>query len=197
MTRLERHQYMIEKLNEEQWRPVAVVSKNHRVLLSLLLLVPYLYLIQPDRWLPGLILVILGETLQLWAAANLHKDTNLAATGPYVLVRNPMYCGRFLVILGFLLRLSHLEFVIPAYLILFALYVQPRVLREEERLTRVLGESYTEYCRHVNRWLPLRALPGGRVASWSWLAVQRNHQLLVSAVAFAIQLLMWARIALL
>jgi protein-S-isoprenylcysteine O-methyltransferase Ste14 len=188
---------MIEKLNDEQWRPVAVASKNYRILLSLVLLAPYLYLIQPDRWLPGLALVILGETLQLWAAANLHKDTSLAASGPYVLVRNPMYCGRFLVILGFLLRLNHLEFIIPAYLILFALYVQPRVLREEERLRGVLGKSYEEYCRQVNRWLPLRALPGARVASWSWLAVQRNHQLLVSAVAFVVQVLKWARIALL
>jgi len=43
---------------------------------------------------------VLGEAIQLWSFASLVKNEQLTARGPYVLVRNPMYLGRFFLILG-------------------------------------------------------------------------------------------------
>jgi len=73
--------------------------------------------------------------------------------GPYKYVRNPMAKGGLTVLFGWgLFRLSSsivLFAVLMAILMhVFVLYV------EEPKLERRYGESYMEYKRRVNRWIP-------------------------------------------
>jgi len=55
-------------------------------------------------WFPvGFTVALFGELIQLWCFASLDKNKMLAIKGPYMLMRNPMYIGRFFLLLGVLL----------------------------------------------------------------------------------------------
>lgn len=95
-------------------------------------------------WLPaGFLVSLFGEAIQLWSFASLVKNEQLTARGPYVLVRNPMYLGRFFLILGLVVLLGN-AYLIAAYVVLYYFYMVNRVQREERRLTEILGEPYRD-----------------------------------------------------
>lgn len=102
---------------------------------------------------PALAVSMLGEAIQLWSFASLVKNEQLTARGPYVLVRNPMYLGRYFLILGLLLLLAN-PWVLLGYTVLYFFYMVNRVGREEQRLAGLLGEPYARYRADVNRFLP-------------------------------------------
>jgi protein-S-isoprenylcysteine O-methyltransferase Ste14 len=77
------------------------------------------------------------------------------AAGPYQFVRNPMYIGGFIVLLGFGLYEQSpaiLLFTLP-WLLCAHLFV---ILYEEPHLRATFGTPYDLYCRSVHRWLPRR-----------------------------------------
>jgi len=75
------------------------------------------------------------------------------AFGPYRAVRNPMYIGGFLLIVGFavIARSSSVLVLSIPWLALVHLFV---VLYEEPSLAARFGATYDEYCRSVPRWIP-------------------------------------------
>ncbi|MFY9560173.1 MAG: isoprenylcysteine carboxylmethyltransferase family protein [Terriglobales bacterium] len=77
------------------------------------------------------------------------------AAGPYKLVRNPMYLGGFILLLGFGLYEQSPAIVLFAlpWLLLAHLFV---ILYEEPHLRATFGAPYDAYCRSVRRWLPGR-----------------------------------------
>ncbi len=44
--------------------------------------------------LAGLVFVIIGEAVRCWAAGHLKRKKELATSGPYAYVRDPLYFGR-------------------------------------------------------------------------------------------------------
>ena len=133
---------------------------------------------------PGVLVALAGEFVQIWASAHLHKNVRIATSGPYAWVRNPMYVGRFLVGMGFVV-LTWRWFLIAPYVVGFWAYAHARVLGEEARLQERFGDEYAKYRRTVRRWLPLPPRRPLSKARWSWAAVRRNHQLRVSAGVIA------------
>ena len=79
----------------------------------------------------------------------------LVVSGPYGWVRNPIYLGAFVELLGVALVLEWPAglLVAVAFLLLAHAYV---VFREEPEVERRFGQSYVEYRRAVPRWLPRR-----------------------------------------
>jgi protein-S-isoprenylcysteine O-methyltransferase Ste14 len=77
----------------------------------------------------------------------------LVTTAVHGYVRNPMYIGVALVILGEadLVRSFHLVEYAALMLLIAHIFV---VLYEEPTLRRQFGESYEEYRRNVPRWIP-------------------------------------------
>jgi protein-S-isoprenylcysteine O-methyltransferase Ste14 len=77
----------------------------------------------------------------------------LVAAGPYRYVRNPMYLGGYLVLLGAGLFLGSVAIMLLSFgfLLLFHFFV---MYVEEPNLQERFGRSYREYRRHVNRWIP-------------------------------------------
>jgi protein-S-isoprenylcysteine O-methyltransferase Ste14 len=77
----------------------------------------------------------------------------LVAVGPYRWIRNPMYIGGGLVLLGFglLLKSPSIVLLVPMWLLLFHLFV---VLYEERALRGKFGREYDDYCRRTPRWIP-------------------------------------------
>jgi protein-S-isoprenylcysteine O-methyltransferase Ste14 len=107
----------------------------------------------PEMFIPAVVISLFGELIQMWSSGSLEKNVVLTIRGPYCLVRNPMYLGRFLVILGALLLVKN-TYIIVIYVGAFSFYVVNRVKREERHLQEIFGEPYLEYCNQVNRFIP-------------------------------------------
>jgi protein-S-isoprenylcysteine O-methyltransferase Ste14 len=84
---------------------------------------------------------------------------NLVVSGPYRYVRNPMISGVIFVLFGeslLLLSRPHATWAV-AFLLINVVYIP---LMEEPFLHSRFGESYSEYKRHVRRFVPrLRPWP--------------------------------------
>jgi protein-S-isoprenylcysteine O-methyltransferase Ste14 len=118
----------------------------------------------------GLGLVLSGLALRTWAAGTLHKRTQLATTGPYAVVRHPLYIGSFLMMLGFGALIDdrrNIWFVLAPILVLYIF----RALQEERIISAAFPGQWPAYAERVPRFLP-RRLPGQMFAVWDlrqWL----------------------------
>jgi protein-S-isoprenylcysteine O-methyltransferase Ste14 len=80
---------------------------------------------------------------------------HLVVRGPHRYVRNPMYLGVVVAVLGWALWFRSTTLVPYAAVawLLFHLFV---LLYEEPVLRRTFGVEYAAYCRSVRRWIPGR-----------------------------------------
>lgn len=81
------------------------------------------------------------------------KNAELVATGPYSIVRNPLYVFSFIGVLGLGLVSGMLTFL---FLIagIFILYYPRVVAREEGFLEERFGDAYRQYKANVPAWIP-------------------------------------------
>ena len=76
----------------------------------------------------------------------------LITSGPYAIVRHPIYTGLLLAFVGSAMARGEWRGVLAVALVLWALW---RKLRLEERWMREqFGEAYQEYCRRVSALIP-------------------------------------------
>jgi steroid 5-alpha reductase family enzyme len=130
---------------------------------------------RPRYFVLGAAISAVGELLQVWCFAALKKKQVLAVKGPYVFVRNPMYLGRYLLILGGVLLAGNL-WVVAGFTVLYYFYMVNRVKREEAILNGIFGESYARYCREVNAFLPsFRNVNWSDALFFRWELFFRNH----------------------
>ncbi len=126
-----------------------------RVPLAIGVLVVMSTMIDSNYFWAGLIVTAVGEFIQVWCFSALKKKKILAVKGLYVLVRNPMYLGRYLILFGFILLLGPRSlWLLVVFTIIYYFYMFNRVKREEAVLIDIFGESYQQYCRDVNRFFP-------------------------------------------
>lgn len=85
--------------------------------------------------------------------APIDAPSRLVVYGLYRYVRNPMYIGVLLVIIGWAMFFYSKSVVVygAAVGLFFHLFV---VLFEEPLLREKFGEAYRSYCQRVGRWLP-------------------------------------------
>ena len=77
----------------------------------------------------------------------------LLVRGSYRFVRNPMYVGGYLLLLGQAILFKSFGFLL--YLVvLFVLFHLFVVFIEERMLKEKFGELYAQYCKSVPRWIP-------------------------------------------
>jgi len=105
-----------------------------------------------------------GEAMQLWCFAALNKNKVLATRGPYALVRNPMYLGRYFILLGPALLTGRL-WLAAVYTVFYYFYLVNRVRREEAVLAKRFPDEYPRYRERVGRFVP-RAWPADGHAVW-------------------------------
>ena len=114
--------------------------------------------------IPGAILLVIGATLGLACAgvfisrgrgtpAIFDAPRAFVAIGPYKYVRNPMYIGGLVLLIGFGLYERSISILFLA-LLLFPLVHLFVLFYEEPTLTRKFGSSYQEYRKAVRRWIP-------------------------------------------
>ena len=79
----------------------------------------------------------------------------LVVTGPYRFVRNPMYVGMGLVLIGEALVFPNVTWLMLAMVVsLWALVSVFIIEYEEPTLRRMFGADYEAYFREVRRWIP-------------------------------------------
>jgi protein-S-isoprenylcysteine O-methyltransferase Ste14 len=166
---------------------------RYRVPVSLLFVIAYLIFSKLSFTFLyiGLPLIIAGESLRIWASGYLHKATKLTTSGPYALIRNPLYAGNFLLGLGFILIAWHLYlFIFFALLFVFLYYVT--IKSEEERLQKLFGKPYLQYKQHVPSIIPRLHPYHGEKEKFKWTQVMKNREyraIIGITVLFVLQLL--------
>lgn len=129
------------------WRArLAVALARRRVTLGFLVGIVALALARPS-WtslLIGLAVALVGEALRLWAAGHLEKGREVTQSGPYALMRHPLYVGSSIIGAGFAIASWH-----PVVVAMAALYLCttiPAAIRaEESHLREKFGEAYDAY----------------------------------------------------
>jgi protein-S-isoprenylcysteine O-methyltransferase Ste14 len=117
----------------------------------------------------GAALVAAGEGLRLWGVRHIGVISRtrsdrlgpLVASGPFALVRNPLYLGNIVLWAGFAVA-ARLPWLAPLFVVILALEYHAIVRWEEQLLAERLGEPYRIYLAHVPRWIP-RVPSGGRL----------------------------------
>jgi len=129
----------------------------------------------------GTALCLAGAFWRIWGCGHLRKNQAVITSGPYARVRNPLYLGTLLNLLGFCAAAGHPYVVyglLPAGILVFALYYVPKKERvESERMRKRFGEAFEVYHRAVPGYLPrLTAWEGSRPAPLSWGLVVENSE---------------------
>ena len=121
---------------------------KYRLIYSYVMAVLVVVLAQKDIFLPGLILVIIGSIIRIWAAGYIMKKNVLAQEGPYSYTRNPLYLGSFIAAIGTLVMIENWWLTI-IFIIGFAIFYGGKIKIEEEFLRDKFGSGFDEYTKHV------------------------------------------------
>ncbi len=119
--------------------------------------------IDPSFSLLGIILFIIGSVILLTSRINLgrfasgklkiQEDHKLITTGIYKYVRNPIYFGGLIGVLGMGLAFRSL-FLVSGALVLDTYVFIKRILREEELLEAEFGDEFIQYSKKTRRLIP-------------------------------------------
>ncbi len=148
-----------------------------------------------QKWLcwnfwTGVALLLAAAWIRLWAAGHLVKNKVLTVTGPYAYVKNPLYIGTFLGMVGFALvamgdphetrwYFRHLNWMLLGLgiLVFVAYYIPYKKKREGDHLRENFGEAWDHYDRSVPDYLPkFTRYERAANAPWSWAATCENSE---------------------
>lgn len=116
----------------------------------------------------GLTLVLAGTLIRFWARGHFVKG-RLFTTGPYRLVRHPLYLGSLLILIGVLLQLNDwVNWLV--ILSLFAIFNGTAIMYEERSLERKFGGQWQLYRARTPAMIPsIRDwLLTKETGKWSW-----------------------------
>jgi protein-S-isoprenylcysteine O-methyltransferase Ste14 len=138
--------------------------------------------------------------LRVWAAGHLGRAGRarevgapaLVTSGPYRFVRNPLYLGNFLLVLGSLVALGSRWWIDLAVLLLFSVEYSLIVRAEEKELSERFGKTYLDYQQRVPAIVPRRPLPSPP-PSFAWS--RARGELSTLAILAAVYLLAWLKLA--
>jgi protein-S-isoprenylcysteine O-methyltransferase Ste14 len=126
------------------------------------LVMPLALLVPSPIDLAGVVLVVVGLGITLWAAGLFRlagtpvvpftQSTVLVTGGIYRWTRNPMYLGLVIALLGLAVVLGTLGAFVPIPLFVWQIR-RKFVLPEEAFLEGIFGGRYLEYKARVRRWL--------------------------------------------
>jgi protein-S-isoprenylcysteine O-methyltransferase Ste14 len=177
--------------------------QRHRVIIArviwlLLFLYLFVYLRQPVKALTsvegmvGIALIGLGVLVRSLSAGMLHKNEQIANHGIYGMVRNPLYFGSLLLLVGINVLIANPVAWVVSLLLFLITYI-PTILGEEAGLAKAFGDQWVAYKQSTPRLLP-NPLKIGELRHTSWNARQwyRNHEHNTILAALAILALLYA-----
>ncbi len=146
-----------------------------RVPSGLLLAAAFVWLADPvlPTLLLGLPFAIAGLAIRAWAAGHLRKNQQLTVSGPYALVRNPLYIGSLLTALGCTLAAARSELTLLAGAVFLFIYL-PVMEQEEQHLAKLFPE-YQDYAARVPQLVP-RLPEAFPPQPFSWAVYKVNQE---------------------
>lgn len=141
-----------------------------RQAIGILLVAAYAWWSAPTRELfwPGAVIAVIGILVRLWASGFVMKNKELSTTGPYSMVRHPLYTGNILMLVGFCLANGMLwSWVVGAFFLWF--WYPPAISYEDSKLQRIFGDAWQAWSKSTPALIPRRLVPDfGDGTSWSF-----------------------------
>jgi protein-S-isoprenylcysteine O-methyltransferase Ste14 len=156
-------------------KPYADFAQRLRVPAGFVLLIAFAVLSQPSMssMEVGLPISALGLFLRAWAAGHLAKNQELAVSGPFAYVRNPLYLGTLTTAAGLVVA-TRQGWLVALFAAVFLLVYLPVIELEEQHL-RAIFFGYADYAARIHRFLPLAKWPGAPVP-FSWELYRKNEE---------------------
>lgn len=103
----------------------------------------------------GYALVVVGVFIRIYSSLYIggRKNEELVVDGPFSVVRNPLYFGSFIAVLGIGMQSSSLA-ILSILIAGFIFYYPFVIMREEAFLTQRFGDRYREYKTITPRIIP-------------------------------------------
>jgi len=150
--------------------------------LAVVLILVYALTSRPDPLLAGigLGLALPGMLWRFYASGYIVKNRQLATSGPYALVRHPLYTGNILLVIGF--AVANVSYwAIPLAVFFFWFWYPTAIEYEDRKLRRIFGQAWEEWAARTPALLPrlsnVSRMGGGQ---WSFgTSLRRNGELLI------------------
>ncbi len=152
-------------INLTDWR------ERYRVRIGFVLGMIFIWRAQPRNILfliAGLTLALIGILIRQWASGCVKKMDELAASGPYAIVRHPLYFGSFLAAAGFILSVTSfslsnqkpyfdrtLFFWCSLWMLIDSIY-RPKIEKEEAQLRQKFAQEHALYSQSVPKLMPTK-----------------------------------------
>ena len=117
---------------------------------------------EPNVWLAGLLLTMLGVGISIWERLSLGTNWSSSVTlksghelirrGLYRWIRHPIYTGILLAMVGTALIRGNLRALLGVLVVLASFYFKAR--REERFLKQEFGAGFDEHARQTGMFLP-------------------------------------------
>jgi len=162
--------------------------------IGLLLVAVCAYFAMPDTGTVaiGLGMAVAGQIFRIYAAGYIFKNKQLASTGPYALVRHPLYLGNFLILIGFTIASANL-YVAAGVLVFFLVWYPAAISYEDGKLERIFEDEWREWSKDIRaiipgrfRWAELKA------EGWdTYQSLIRNGELPISLYLLSCGIWLW------
>jgi protein-S-isoprenylcysteine O-methyltransferase Ste14 len=174
-------------------KPYADLVARLRVTCGFILVAAFAWFSRPDaRSLAlGLPVSVLGLALRAWATGHVEKNIQLAQSGPYAYVRNPLYLGTLLVAAGF--AIASRQWALGVLFAVVFLFIYLPAIELEEQHLRKLFPEFGAYAERVPALWP-RLAPVSRPERFRWELYVRNreYQALIGFAVGAVYLIVRA-----
>jgi protein-S-isoprenylcysteine O-methyltransferase Ste14 len=121
----------------------------------------------------GAAIAVLGLGIRAVASGHVDKNAELATTGPYAYVRNPLYLGSIMIAVGFAVAARDLVIAGVIVVLFVAIYVP--TIRSEEEYLRNRFTDYGAYAQAVPRLVPRTLRISGMAQGFS-RELYRKHR---------------------
>jgi protein-S-isoprenylcysteine O-methyltransferase Ste14 len=103
----------------------------------------------------GFMFLCIAAVGRIWCACFItgKKNNEVVTSGPYSVVRNPLYVFSFIGIVGFGFAVQN-PILAGLLGVIFVSYYNVIIKKEEKFLLATFGESYADYFEKTPRWIP-------------------------------------------
>ena len=129
----------------------------------------------------GLSAAMLGTVVRSYASGYIMKNKELAQSGPYALVRHPLYTGNILLVMGFSVANTSL-WAIPLALTFFWFYYPTAIEYEDRKLHGIFGQAWQDWASRTPALVP-RFANAANVGSGQWSlakSLRKNGELAIT-----------------
>lgn len=179
------------------WREIRY-HEAARQSLSVAAVITFTFFGEPTKLLftLGSLLVLFGLAMRMWASGYIAKNQVLATSGPYALVRHPLYTGNISLLFGFAFA-SGLWWGGLVALIILATFYPPTVAYEDGKMREKFPDAWNEWAPVVPALVPrLSFWRSEEQIPWSFRrCLRRNGEPASALFLLALLLVLGSRLA--